>query len=240
MGLIKYAVLNDIHFPYEGPAYYKAFDMMKQTPNLSGIYLNGDICEIESVSSHPKGPAAHRLLMAELEQINVKFDTIQNAFQYVPVRYLEGNHEFRIYRYLRDVSPELWGLISCPKIFKFDNRPHWTFHQYGPTQLEKIGRTKDLYCRHEPLVGGQFHAKGTAEKSVVSMIYGHTHVYQQFTHKKFGPTPYSVTALSNGWLGDINQECFNYRGARDNWQSGFSMIECDEKSGDYEVRFYPL
>ena len=106
-----------------------------------------------------------------------------------------------------------------------------------PTQLVKVGCTKDLYVRHEPLVGGASHAKGTAEKSLVSLIYGHTHVYQSYTHKKFGPEPTTVTAISNGFLGDIRAKCFDYRGSKDNWQEGFTRIDCDEDTGLYTCQF---
>lgn len=205
-----------------------------------GIFLNGDIMEIESVSAHPKSPSAQRLLFDELEYGNKKFDQLQKMFKDIPVDYLCGNHEYRIYRYVRDIAPQMWGMLSEPKLFKFEDRPGWKFHDYGPNQLVKIGKTKDLYCRHEPLGSGATHAKGTAEKALVSIIYGHTHTYQQFIHKKFGPKSTTVTAVSNGWLGDITKTCFDYRGSKDNWQNGFSVIECDEKTGEYEIRFIYL
>ncbi len=239
MAIVQYAVLNDIHFPYEGPAYYKALEAMRSWPDLRHIYLNGDILEIESVSAHPKTPSAQRALLTELEYGNQKFDQLQKMFPGVPVDYIAGNHEHRIFRYIRDIAPEMWGLIQCPKLLKFDERG-WKYHEYGPTQLVRIGNATNLYCRHEPLSGGASHAKGTAEKSLHSIIYGHTHVYQTFTHKKFGVVPLSVTAVSNGFLGDIKSDCFHYRGSKDNWQAGFMRIDCDEETGCYELRFHYL
>lgn len=236
----QYAILNDIHFPFESPAYYTAIDMIRNFPDLRGIYLNGDIAEIESASKHARSSKHQALLLEELDYVNQKFDTLQRLFPDLPVQYLCGNHEYRIFRLIRDQAPQLWGILSEPKLFKFDERPRWTFWDYGPTQLVKVGKTKDLYCRHEPIAGGQMHSKGTAEKSVVSIIYGHTHVYQQYTHKKFGPAPYNVTAISNGWLGDISKPCFNYRGSKDNWQLGFTRVDCDERTGEYEARFIRL
>jgi len=237
MGLIQYAVLNDIHFPYEGNAYYKAIKLIEKYPDLRGIYLNGDVCEIESVSAHPKSPRAQQSLLNELEYANKKFDQLEKLFGDIPIDYICGNHEYRIFRYIRDMAPQLWGMLEAPKLFRFDERKNFKFYDYKPTQLVKVGNTKDLYVRHEPLAGGANHSKGTAEKSVVSIIYGHCHVYQSYTSKKFGPEPYNVTAVSNGWLGDINQDCFNYRGSKDNWQTGFSRIDVDEKTGEYEIRF---
>lgn len=238
--VVQYAILNDIHFPYESPLYYHALSLMSQWPNLKAIYLNGDIAEIESVSSHPKGPSAQKKLLSELEYLNEKLDELGKLFPDIAVRYLSGNHEYRIFRFIRDIAPEMWGMLECPTLLKFDQRPKWKFIDYGPTQLLKVGKTRDLYVRHEPLVGGVNHAKGTAEKALVSIIYGHTHVHQTFTHKKFGPRPISVTATSNGFLGDLTKDCFDYRGTKDNWQLGFMRVDCDEITGEYETRFQSL
>lgn len=240
MGIIQYAILNDIHFPYESKAYYTAIGQMREWPDLRAIFLNGDIAEIESVKTHPRNPGEETLLMNELAYVNQKFDTLQGLFPDIPVHYISGNHEYRIFRFIQNMCPALWGMLHEPKLFQFDKRPKWMFHNYGPTQLVKVGRTTDLYVRHEPLAGGMAHAKGTAEKSAVSLIYGHTHVFQMYTHKKFGPLPIVNTAMSNGFLGDIKAKCFDYRGAKDNWINGFTRVDCDEKSGAYEFKFIPL
>lgn len=222
-------------FPYEAKFYYDALEMMRKWPDLRGIYLNGDIAEIESVSRHPKHPLAQKYLLKELEYVNTKFDLVQRMFKDIPVEFIEGNHCYRIFRHVRDITPELWGMLHTPTLFRFDERPNWKFTPYGPNQWVKCGKTRDLYVRHEPLQMGLNHAKGTAERSMVSVIYGHVHQISQFTHKKHGPKPLLVTAYANGWLGDIKADCFSYRGPRDNWASGFARIDCEE-NGDYEVR----
>lgn len=239
MAIIQYAILNDIHFPKEGKCYYTAISMMQQWPALRGIYLNGDIAEIESVSAHPKSPTAQRLLLAELDYVNQKFDTLHRLFPDIPVYFIEGNHCHRIFRYIRDRAPELWGLLDSPKLFKFEERK-WMFFPYGPTQWVKCGKAKNLYVRHEPLGGGANHAKGTAEKAYVSVLYGHTHQFQQYLHKKMGPAPFTNIAMSCGWLGNISDPCFDYRGARDNWINGFTRVDVDERTGEFELRFIYL
>lgn len=238
MGIIQYAILNDCHFPFEAKAYYKALDIMRTWKDLKHIYLNGDIAEIESCSTHPKTPKAQNLLIEELEYVNKKFDQLQSMFPEIPVDFIEGNHCYRIFRFIRDVAPQMWGLIHTPSLFKFEERG-WHFTPYGPTQWRQCGKA-NLWLRHEPLAGGAAHAKGTAEKSYKNVLYGHTHVFQQFQHKKMGPKPFTVTATSGGWLGDITKDFADYRGSRDNWQNGFTRIDCDEKTGEYELRFIYL
>jgi predicted phosphodiesterase len=240
MGVINYAILNDIHFPYESPLYYKALSQIESYGNLQGIILNGDIAEIESASSHPKGPNARNRLIEEIAYLNEKLDEIQKRFPDVPIAYICGNHEHRIFRFLRDQASILFGYLDMPVLLKLTERKNFRFFEYSTDQLVRVGKCRDLYARHEPLAGGAVHTKGTAEKAVVSIIYGHTHVYQSYTHKKFGPSPYSVTAISNGFLGEITSPIFEYRGCKDNWQEGHMKINCDENSGEYECHFQAL
>lgn len=234
MSIIQYAVLNDIHFPYESKAYYKALKKIEGFPKLKCIFLNGDIAEIESVSTHPKTPAAQSSLLKELDYINEKFDELEKRFPSILVCMIEGNHCYRIFRFIRDVAPSLWGMVETPKLFRFEER-NWHFVPYGPNQWQKCGKT-NLWLRHEPLVMGMNCAKLTAEKSTVNILFGHTHTYAQYSHKRNGPEPQIVTATSGGWLGDINRDCFDYRGNKDNWRLMFTRIDCDEDTGEYELR----
>lgn len=233
MAIIQYAVLNDIHFPYENkPAYKRALEIIDKFPDLRGIYLNGDIAEIESCSTHPKTPTAQKLLIKELDYTNERFDQLQKLFPKIPVTLIEGNHCYRIFRFIRDVAPCMWGMLHTPKLFRFDERG-WKFAPYGPMQWVRCG-VSDLWLRHEPLART---AKATAVESSVNILYGHLHIYETAMHKKMGPKPYTVRATSGGWLGDIKRDCFDYRGARDNWVNGFTRIDCDEKTGEHELRF---
>ena len=238
MAIVRYAVLNDVHFPYEGNCYFKALKEIKKWKDLAGIYFNGDILEVESLSRHPKGPSAISSFQHEVEYANGRFDDLEKMFKGVPVTLVEGNHCYRLFRYIRDVAPALWGLLNHPELLEFDRRG-WKFEPYGPRQWVKCGKSK-LWLRHEPLGGGQYPTKITAEKSDVDVLFGHTHIYQQYVCKKHGPKIRHVKAYSGGWLGDIKQPVFDYRGAKDNWCEGFSEIKCETRTGEYEYRFHYL
>lgn len=241
MAKVQYAVMNDIHFPYENKvAYAKALAIIKSLPNLEHIYLNGDIGEIESVSKYTRSPTAQHILKHEIDYINTKLMELEMMFPDIPVTYIEGNHEHRIYRFVLNIAPQFWGLNTIEQLLQFDKRPHWRFVSYLTDQWVKCGKTKDLYLMHEPVGSGQTHSKTTAEQCYVSVLYGHTHVYQQYTKKIHGPEPYLVTATSGGYLGNINAECFGYRGKKDNWVNGFTVIDCDTETGEYDLKFIRL
>ncbi len=236
MGVIeRYGILNDIHFPYEDKARYRVALKIFKTLEIDHLYLNGDIGEFLAVSKHPQTPDGMPF-SAEIDYCNKQFDLIQEMFPDIPVTLIEGNHCYRFFRYIRDVAPHMWGLIDCPSLLKFPERPRWKFVPYGPSQLVSCGKS-NLFLRHEPLGNGVSSAKQTAEASYIDIGFGHTHKYQTFSHKKFGPNPITNTAYSLGWLGDKSRPVFDYRGPKDTWVEGCTVVECDVDSGSYTLDF---
>jgi len=239
--LERYGILNDIHFPYEDQQRYKmALKIFRSfDAPIDHLYLLGDIGEFEAVSSWAKHPGEQMPFLRELEYVNRKLDEIHSLFPATPVTLIEGNHCYRLFRFIRDVAPQMWGLIDTPQVLKFHERPRWKFVPYGPIQLVQCGKSK-LYLRHEPIGRGQAHAKQTAENAYVDVAYGHTHTWQSFSHRKFGPTPILTKAYSLGWLGDKSKPVFDYRGSKDNWVEGCTIVECETQSGDYSLEFVDL
>lgn len=239
MSIERYGILNDVHMPFEDRQRYElALKIMKDV-SVNRIYLNGDIAEFMSISAHPKHPGDSVTFPVEIDYLNKKFDELIDLFPGIPVTLLEGNHCYRFFRYIRDVAPQMWGLIDCPAILKFPDRIGWRFVPYGPDQLVKCGES-NLYLRHEPLGGGATHAKATAEASYIDIAYGHTHQFQIHTHKKYGPKPIFNKAYSLGWLGDVNRRVFDYRPAKASWVTGMTIIECETTTGDYSLEFIDL
>ncbi len=235
----RYGILNDVHFPFEcRKRYPKALALFRKA-KINRLFLNGDIGEFQGVTSHPIHPGEKFSFCDELDYINKKFDELQDMFPDVPVVYICGNHEYRFFRYIRDIAPQMWGLLDCPQILRFQDRPRWKFVDYGPTQLVRCG-SANLYLRHEPLGKSVNHCRITAETSLVDIAYGHTHIYQVNMHRKFGPSPVTTKAYSLGWLGDKSRHVFDYRGAKDSWVEGCTVVETDTKTGEYDLRFHDL
>lgn len=239
MSIKRFGIWNDIHFPFEDRQRYLISLLIAREIGLDHIYLNGDIGEFQGVSTHPIHPLEKMSFLQEVEYMNKRFDELQDLFPDTPVTLIEGNHCYRFFRYIRDMAPQMWGLIDCPLILKFEQRPGWRFVPYGPDQLVKCGAS-NLYLRHEPLGGGQNPAKITAEASYIDIGTGHCHTYQVYSHKKFGPNPSTNTAYVLGWLGDKSRRCFDYRGSKDKWVTGFTIVETDTETGKYSLEFICL
>lgn len=241
MGIVEYGILNDTHWPYESKNYDLAISFYESRPNLRGIYLNGDLLECESVSRHAKHPLALRHFSEEIDYALTRVDELEGKFQGVPVTLLEGNHSHRLFRFIRDQAPQLFGMrgLTLAEQLLFPQRPNFSFVPYGPSQVVQCGASR-LFLRHEPLSGGANHARGTAQESDVDLAYGHTHVYQVGQHKKFGPVPRTVTAYSLGWLGNAAHPIFDYRSARENWTEIFTLVQCEEGSGEYKLQAFDV
>lgn len=231
--------MNDIHFPFEDRTAYAVALKILSDVGISHLYLNGDILEAQGVSAHPVHPSEKGSFCHEVDYANKKFDELQALFPDIPVTLIEGNHCYRFFRYIRDIAPQMWGLLDCPSLLKFPERPRWKFVPYGPTQLVKCEES-NLYLRHEPLGKGTGHAKQTAESSYIDIGYGHTHTFDIYSHRKFGPNPIANKAYSLGWLGDKSRHCFDYRGPKDRWVKGCTIVEYDTENGAYVLEFIPL
>ncbi len=235
MSIERCLFLSDIHWPKESKAYDLALHVGESIPNLKHIILNGDVGEFESISSYVKGANTPKLLKEEIDYCNTRLDELEGTFSGLDVTWLLGNHEHRIARFIGKNAIELSFLGITPEtLFHINERPSFKIIPYTSRQLYKIAES-NLYCRHEPLSGSANHAKQTAEGCSVDVIYGHTHTHQKYTHKRLGPGNPTTTATAIPWLGDETQACFEYRGPKDKWQTGFTVITYDTKSGKYQI-----
>lgn len=233
----KAGILNDIHWPYEGPAYHLALKVFKEI-GIDILYLNGDAGEFVSVMTHVKSPLDEFLFVNERDQINRHLNTIQEKAGCKQVVWLGGNHEHRLARCLALVAPMFYGLGNDIETqFRIKERDGFSYIGYFPRQLFRCGES-NLWLRHEPLASGMNHALNTAKQSVVDIAYGHLHQHQVASHKKmteFGKD-HTNYAYCLGWQGNIHSDKFNYRGSKDNWVSGFTIVEWVAR-GFYRLEF---
>ena len=193
---------------------------------IKEIVILGDHADFYSVSSHAKDPRVFSMLedevvdvLAGLEEIDVNFPDAKKVF-------IEGNHEFRLERYLCDRAPALFGVTETRSVLGFDQRPHWKFVNYGPNQSHQVLGSK-LVARHEPLASS---AKATASKALCSLVYGHIHRIEE-SHL-VGLDGTNHVCFSVGWLGDKRKDkIFDYVKAHHQWQMGFGLAWVDSTTG---------
>lgn len=188
---------------------------------ISELVILGDFADFYSVMSHQKDAEMARYqLEKEVEAVNTKLDELDDLFPKAKKIYIQGNHEYRLERYISSRCPELFNLIKCEELFKFDARWNWLWIPYGPHQLYSIMGGK-LHARHEPLASGVNHARGSIQKAGISHVYGHVHQRQECESVMLDGS--RIRAYCPGWLGDQRKPSFQYVKNHHQWSLGFSV-----------------
>lgn len=183
------------------------------------IVLLGDYADFISVSSHDKGdPRLPGILEEEVRSVNQGLDEFDKLFPRAKKIYLEGNHEYRLERYLYKNAPALFGLTECEALFQIPQRPLWSYRSYGRNQAYRVLGT-ELHARHTPLASS---AKTSLTRALCSHCYGHIHRLEE--HRSVGLDGKTYVAFSPGWLGDPRSKAFDYLQNPANWQWGFGLV----------------
>jgi len=215
-------VIPDVHFPFEDRAAYNLMlKVAKSVKKIDEVVLLGDFAEFQSVSNHPKDPDFQKSLTKESDYVNKKLDELDRLFPRAKKVFIEGNHEYRLYRYIRDRAPELDGVFNWVKLLRLDKRKHWKVIPYGPDQKYQVLGSK-LYARHEPAGTGEHAAAGTIRKTGNSVIFGHIHRIQEYQTVMLDGRNHR--GISAGWLGDKRHSVFNYVKGHHQWALGFAIV----------------
>ena len=208
-------VLSDTHVPFhDKDVCNKALAFIREH-KPSTVHLLGDISDFYSVSKFVKDPQRKEDLQSDLDDTSAFLHRVRDSAPRARIIYSEGNHEFRLRRYLASEARALAGLSSLRlekllnlDIFKIDFRPHDKPYRVGP-----------LLFTHGQLVRkwSAYSARAHYEKYGCCVIHGHTHRLGSFYHTAVKDT---YGGWENGCLCSLNPD---YCTAPD-WQNGWSVV----------------
>lgn len=226
--MLKLSVLiPDSHVPYHDK---KAFKLLKKVmlhykKDIAEIVILGDYADFFAVNSHGKHPKLMHTLEEEVDGVKKELDWLDHNFPRAKKVFIEGNHEYRLARFIYNNAPALFGTTSTEGILEFHKRPNWKFIHYTPQQAYKVMGSY-LTARHEPLASS---AKATASKALCSLTYGHIHRIEE-SHL-VGLDGTNHVCFSVGWLGDKRiDEVYSYVKGHHQWQLGFGLVWVDTKT----------
>ena len=210
-----HVVLSDVHVPFMDVGAVKmAVDFIKeQKPNT--VHLLGDIADAWSLSRFDKDPMRRLNLQEELDSVRDWLVLVRDTVPKAKIIYSEGNHEFRLRKYLRSEAKALAGLraLTLEKLLDFDRlKIHWQ-PQDRPYRIGSLLFTHGQCCSKW---SGQT-ARQHYEKYGCCVIHGHTHRLGAFYHRNvenvFG-------CWENGCLCSLNPDYVT----TPDWQHGFSVV----------------
>lgn len=222
--------IPDTHVPFHNKAAWnltlKAIKTLKPTKTV----IMGDFADFYAASHFPKSPTRQNLLKSEIKDVKAELRRLQELVGRSAI-YLEGNHEWRLERYLTAKAPELFGLVEPADLlnvqqFGWDWVP---YHRHA-----QIGR---VLFTHDFGHSGKYAGFQTLDAAGSCVVFGHTHR---------GSVAYGGTvdgdhrfALNVGWLGDSNRVDYMHRAKTRDWQLGFGWINMDSK-GRAWAQFCPI
>lgn len=171
----RWLVLGDVHLPYHDKRTVEAAVEDARKGGAVGVLLNGDILDCGEVSDHFREPSEPRL--EEEIDTGVRFLAyLRSRLPRARIVWKEGNHEWRIPRYLANNAPALYGskFLAVPKLLDHDKYGvEWVADQ----RIVRLGRLPVLHG-HEFGRGGASGvnpARWLFLKTISTAMCGHFH-----------------------------------------------------------------
>ncbi|UPJ35840.1 hypothetical protein IVB45_02170 [Bradyrhizobium sp. 4] len=190
---------------------------------LDGYLQLGDVVDLDCISAHNKNNLraveGKRLMLdydhtAEMLDRHQKIIRARNkAAEFV---ILEGNHEFRLERYI-DANPALEGMVEVPTALEFGRRKIRWVPSWSTGKMFTIGKANFIHGRY----GGEHHAKKHVSKYGCNIFYGHIHDVQTYSAEMLG----QENTMVGQSLGCLCLPQKYMRGAPDKWQQAFAIFE---------------
>jgi hypothetical protein len=222
-------IIPDTHLPYGdmtscGVLCKAIFELQPKR-----IIFIGDWWDLFTVSLHAKiGPSRKHSLKDELVYGT---DTLHSIIKLVPDWYFcEGNHEWRLTRYLAQRAPELTS--THPTVREWAKIPEKRWIPYmSHLTLGEVSYAHDLGFSGKHALGQTLDAFGG------NIVFGHTH--RGGTHYDGDVKGRHRFAMNVGWLGDPRSIDYMHQAKTRHWQQGFGLVTQDGK-GRAWAQFVPI
>ena len=216
-------IFGDVHIPNQNDkAIGRLFDHIKIS-KPDRIIINGDLMDMWELSSFDKVPKGSKSFVDEVKLTQTFIGELKRISD-CQITYIEGNHEFRLRKYLISVAPELYELdtLNVESILKLDDLE---IEYVGlPDDCSKFQDNfvldQDYYVGHFNLVRAASGAtvKSLVDKYGVNIVQSHVHRGGVFYKRLI--TGKTLVGIEGYCLCDLNPSYM--RNA--NWQSGFVEI----------------
>lgn len=231
-------VANDFQVPFHDGQALALLKRFLRAERPSWLILNGDFQDFWEISSFDRTPRTGPALLDEIRQGRRILASFRRLLPHARITWIEGNHEFRLRKYLIQNARELYGLseLSVPALFGLHELKieYVACHPMASRFTDTFIRVGSLCVGHWDHVAkhGGYAAKALVEEKGVNLLQGHTH--------RFGA--HARTTVDGRVLLGIENSSMCSRTAsyvaRANWQLGFSVVYLDRRSGRFQ--WYPI
>src|SRR3989441_4697172 len=225
---------NDFHVPFHDERALALFRRFLRRKKPDWLILNGDFCDFWEISRFDRVPRTGKEFREEIQIGKTILRSFRRILPHARITWIEGNHEFRLRRYMIQNARELYGLpgLSVTELFDLSRLrvEYVACHPSASRFTDNFIRVGSLYVGHWDKVSmhGGYAAKSLVEAKGVSILQGHTH--------RFGA--HARTTVDGRVLLGIENFSMCRREAsyvaHPNWQLGFSVVYLEPVSGRFQ------
>lgn len=226
--LEKWLLIPDTHVPFHNKHNFSLALRAAQSIGVTNVAILGDFADFWAVSFHSKSPSRRHDLQWEVDEVRLAFDLVDATFPDGEKKFIAGNHEYRLERYLAEKAPALFNTIRVDTLFGLKERG-WAYTQYK--DHTKIG---NLHLTHDAGKSGRTAHVDALNAFQTSVAIGHTHMLGMSVmgdvHSK------QHVGIMLGWLGDAEHCEYMYRvkAARE-WAQGFGIAYVEPDGNTHVV-----
>ena len=113
-------VANDFQVPVHDPKCLALLNLFLEREQPDWLILNGDFQDFWEISSFDLAPRGGKRFLREVEIGKKILCEFRRILPRARITWIEGNHEFRLRKYLIRKARELYGLkaVSMPELFE--------------------------------------------------------------------------------------------------------------------------
>ena len=213
---------------------FKSF-LRRELPDW--LILNGDFQDFWEISNYDLTPRSGKNFLQEIEAGKRILRAFRRTLPRARITWIEGNHEFRLRRYLIQNAKELYGLpgLSMQELFELKRlRIEYVPCPAASKFTDNFIRVGDLWVGHWDRVAkhGAYAAKVLVEEKGVSLLQGHTHRFG--AHARTTVDGRTLLGIENASMCSRKQSYVSHP----NWQSGFAVVYLEPQSG--KCQWFPI
>ncbi len=220
MSVKSVLVLPDIHYPREDVRTMRAVEKYMQSQEWDKVIYLGDVMDLNVISSHNARnlrAVAGETLQKDYDYVNKVLDRHVKLLGKAEIIYLEGNHEYRVTRYI-DALPQLEGIVEVPKCLYLKDRGIKWVPSWSKGTVYTVGKANFIHG----LYTGDAHAKSHVQKFGCNIFYGHLHDLQLYSWTRMGDNS-TIVGHSLGCLCDY--KAFWMKGRPNRWQQAVTRFD---------------
>lgn len=225
-----YVICPDLHFPFQDPRFCSMLLQVLEWLKPRGYIQLGDALDFWQLSTYDNDPRRKDDIDQDVALYSKFLD--QTSLALSPdaiIHQLEGNHSYRLIRYLWRNAPKLVNIVpTMPSMLGFDKRNEagrhkWIWHPYTKWDSCRIG---DTVLHH-----GFYYDQNVAVNNLkryrgVNFIQGHTHRVQYATNGDC-----FSASLGHG----SNVKFTGHKPAPEDWAQCLGLLRVHKGKGSLEI-----